>query len=57
MILDLYISTGHDILKGMIEGVLLPSLVVLDRAGRSIVPKSNAEAEVISKAMVLSMAK
>lgn len=56
-IFDLYVSASHDILKGMIEGVLLPSLVMLDRAGRGIVPKTNAEAEILSKAGELSMAR
>jgi hypothetical protein len=56
-IFDLYVSASHDILKGMIEGVLLPSLVMLDRAGRGITPRSNAEAEILSRAGGLSMAR
>ncbi len=56
-IFDLYVSASHDILKGMVEGVLLPSLVILDRTGRGIAPKSKAEEEVLNKSRELSMAR
>ncbi|MBU3060683.1 hypothetical protein KO481_03995 [Nocardia sp. NEAU-G5] len=54
---DLYVSASHDILKSMIEGVMLPSLVMLDRAGRGIIPTTTAEAAILSKASELSMAR
>jgi hypothetical protein len=56
-VLDVYVSSTHDIFRGMIKGVLLPSVVVLERAGRSIVPKSAAEADILVEASGLSMAR
>lgn len=51
-----YFSSGHPVLRGLIEAVLAPSVVVLERGGRPLVPRSAEEREFIDRARDLSMA-
>ncbi|WP_137816586.1 DUF6086 family protein [Gandjariella thermophila] len=54
---DVYFSSGHPVLRGLIEGVLAPSVVVLERGGRPLTPSSDEEREFIERARGLSMAR
>jgi hypothetical protein len=56
-IADLYFSSGHLVLRGLIGGMLGPSVVVLERAGRPLSPQSDEEREFIARARQLSMAR
>jgi hypothetical protein len=56
-IADLYAASPDPVLRGLLEGVLAPSVVVLDRAGRPLAAQSGKEHELIAKARQLSMAR
>lgn len=50
-----YFSSGHPVFKGLVGAVLAPSIVVLERGGRSIVPESAEEREFLDRARGLPM--
>jgi hypothetical protein len=50
-------STDHPVLRGLVESVLAPSVVVLERGGRPLRPRSVVEEEFIERARGLSMAR
>lgn len=52
---DLYFSSHHLVLRGLVEGVLAPSVVVLERAGRPLSLRSDEEREFIAKARDLGL--
>ncbi|MGW0178294.1 DUF6086 family protein [Nocardia sp. NPDC003345] len=52
---DEYFSSSHPVLKGLLGAVLAPSIVLLERGGRSIVPDSAEEREFLGHARDLSM--
>ncbi|MFI9406434.1 DUF6086 family protein [Nocardia sp. NPDC052316] len=54
---ETYFSTGHSVLKMLIEGVLAPSIVLAERGGREIHPRSGQEREFRDRALKLSMAR
>lgn len=56
-IVDLYSSSGHPVLRGLLEGVLMPSVVVLDRAGRPLEPHSDEERDLLGRARCLPLAR
>ncbi|MBN6033707.1 hypothetical protein JYK18_02180 [Amycolatopsis sp. 195334CR] len=56
-ILDLNSASKHTVMRGLLEAVLAPSVVVLERSGRPIKPRSEQETELLDRAKELSMAK
>lgn len=54
---DVYSSSRHPVLRGLVEAVLAPSVVVLERGGRPLGPSSADEQEFIDRARGLSMAR
>jgi hypothetical protein len=44
-----YLSTNHSILHGLIEGILKPSVEILDRAGRPLSPQSEIERKLMAR--------
>ncbi|MBF6521415.1 DUF6086 family protein [Nocardia farcinica] len=52
----LYFETTHQVMKGMIAGVLAPSIVLLERGGRVLDTRSAAETNFVARARDLSMA-
>ncbi|WP_370010970.1 DUF6086 family protein [Nocardia cyriacigeorgica] len=52
---DLHLSTSHSVLRSMIEGIIGPCLVILERAGRPIIPVGDAGRQLIDQANALSM--
>jgi hypothetical protein len=54
---EIYFSSSHPVLRGLVEAVLTPSIVVLERGGRSLSPSSPEEQKFIDKARGLSMAR
>lgn len=49
-------GTTHQVGRAMLESVLAPSVVILDRIGRPLLPRSAEELEFLTKARSLSMA-
>jgi hypothetical protein len=49
-ILAFYLASPHPVRRRLIEGVLVPSVMVLDRAGRPISPHTDEEREIIASA-------
>lgn len=54
---ETYFASRHPVLRGLIEAVLAPSVVILDRADRPLVAASAEEREFIDRARGLSMAR
>lgn len=54
---EAYFASGHQVFKILIEGVLAPSIVILERGGRGIRPDTDLEREFHQKALGLSMAR
>ena len=54
---DVYFSSGSIVLRRLIEGVLLPSVVILERAGHPLSPQSEEERDLIDRARSLPMAR
>jgi uncharacterized protein DUF6086 len=54
---EVYFSSGHPVLRGMIGSVLAPSVVILDRGGRPLVAATAEQQEYIDESRGLSMAK
>lgn len=52
---EVYFTRHHEILRALLAGVLAPSIVVLDRAGRPVEPRSADEREFVARARTLSM--
>ncbi|GIG59010.1 hypothetical protein Lfu02_33820 [Longispora fulva] len=51
---DRYFSSGHKVQRGLLRGVLLPSLVVLERADAPIVPADDGQRALREEALVLA---
>ncbi|MEV6560993.1 DUF6086 family protein [Nocardia sp. NPDC051756] len=54
---ETYFGTGHQVFKVLIEGVLAPSVVILERGGKKISPATDQEREFLDGAFALSMAR
>jgi hypothetical protein len=54
---EMYFSSSHPVLRGLVESVLAPSVVVLERGGRPLTPKTVDEEEFLNRARELSMAR
>ncbi|CAM4430648.1 DUF6086 domain-containing protein [Nocardia ninae] len=54
---ETYFSTGNSVLKVLIEGVLAPSIVLLERGGKEIHSRTGQEREFRDRALKLSMAR
>lgn len=52
---ETYFSSEHPVFKALIGAVLSPSIVLLERGGKSILPGSGEEREFIDRARELSM--
>lgn len=52
---DLYFSSGSFVMRQLVEGVLGPSVVVLERAGRPLSLRSDEEREFVARARELGM--
>ncbi|GGL27950.1 hypothetical protein GCM10011588_48460 [Nocardia jinanensis] len=50
-----YFSSEHPVLKVLVGAVLAPSIILLERGGNSIVPRSAEEREFFDRAHELSM--
>ncbi|MFF3566806.1 DUF6086 family protein [Nocardia jiangxiensis] len=50
-----YFSTNHDVLRGLLAGTLGPSIKILERGGRSVIPESPEEKSFVDWAQGLSM--
>ncbi|MFE9582093.1 DUF6086 family protein [Nocardia sp. NPDC006044] len=54
---ETYFGSGHHVLKGLIGGVLAPSIVILERGGKYISPSTDSEREFLDGALRLPMAR
>lgn len=54
---EAYFGSGHQVFKGLIGGVLAPSVVILERGGKNISPVTDQECEFLDGAFRLSMAR
>ncbi|WP_107654152.1 DUF6086 family protein [Nocardia suismassiliense] len=54
---ETYFSSGHQVFKILLEGVLAPSIVLLERGGKKIRPDTDQERDFRDKALMLSMAR
>lgn len=54
---EVYFASAHPVLRGLVDGVLAPSVVVLERAGRPLTAQSDEEQEFLDRARSLSMAR
>ncbi|WP_433577958.1 DUF6086 family protein [Nocardia brasiliensis] len=54
---ETYFTSSHHVLKALIGGVLAPSLVILERGGLGIPPRTEEEREFHDRARRLSMAR
>ncbi|MFC0115956.1 DUF6086 family protein [Kibdelosporangium aridum] len=54
-IFEMNFSSGHPVLRGLLEAVLAPSVVVLDRAGRPLTATSQEQMDLVTRAQALSM--
>lgn len=54
---ETYFASRHPVLRGLIEAVLAPSVVILDRADRPLMAATAGEREFIDRARGLSMAR
>ena len=52
---EIYLTNSHPVLRGMVEAVLAPSVVILERSGRPLSPSSAEGQELIDRAQKLSM--
>ncbi|MBF6214694.1 hypothetical protein IU433_25710 [Nocardia puris] len=52
---EVYFTRHHEIQRALLAGVLGPAIVMLDRAGRPIEPRSTAERDFAAWARTLSM--
>ena len=54
---EIYSTNSHPVLRGMVEAVLAPSVVILERGGRPLSPSSTEGQELIDRARGLPMAR
>jgi hypothetical protein len=54
---ETYFTSRHPVLRGLVEAVLAPSVVILDRADRPLMAATAEEREFIDRARDLSMAR
>ncbi|QBS42928.1 DUF6086 family protein [Nocardia sp. CS682] len=57
LMFETYISTGHQVFKILVEGVLAPSIVLLERGGKEIFADTDEQREFCDRALRLSMAR
>lgn len=53
-LLDCYASTRHPVQHGLMRGLLLTSIVILERGGVVIAPNSEREASVLEEAKIFA---
>ncbi|MFJ3790974.1 DUF6086 family protein [Kitasatospora sp. NPDC090091] len=53
-LLECYASTRHPVQHGLMRGVLLTSLVILERGGVAIAPKSEREASLLEEVEIFA---
>lgn len=54
---EMYFANTHPVQRGLIEAVLAPSTVVLERGGRPLTPTTVEQEEFLDRARGLSMAR
>ncbi|PXX66618.1 hypothetical protein DFR70_103367 [Nocardia tenerifensis] len=54
---ETYFTSGHPVLKGLLEGVLAPSIVILERGGGEIILGTTEEREFRDRALAMPMAR